>query len=628
LHRLDGCHNLAVNVESTVPSSSPHSLQTPSSRPFTPARLSRPALGLATAALLLSSLSLNGQSSSSSSGTPAPQEESRSTPRRAQAEENISAVTLETSESLFDLASALNICGYDDGLDTSDPVRAKVRAAIQSAAIATPEAADSRRSLCEYIHTHTLADPGLNLAQYISLSLYVSPPPELAPTADETDLPPDSTQVVNILPLLRTFAEQVHLHAIWIKYRPDYEALVDLVHDPLTRTILNTNIYLKLPASSYDGRRFLVLLEPMLAPSAPNARIYGNDYTVVVSPAATPPGTIKMEQVRHTFLHYEVEPLVYSRATAMNRLLPLLKTVQDAPIDFNYKSDIVSLMTECMIKAIEAHTLDAGLPKPIKPEGHERIDQERYTGELAVYDRQTEAARRAASDLAMKHGWVLTGYFYDALAQMQHDGSSLKDSIGQMVYGMDIGREAHHDQQIVFLPETTHDVVRRAPRQPTGLDLAEIKLFKGDKDGADEIAEKVLARPAATGHTEDQARANYLIARINLLDQQPDDAVTHFQAALETSRDPRTLAWCHIYLGRLYDMQQTPDRKKAVSEYRLALNLRDERPDTKAAAEAGIRAPFAPPKREAMPDEQDNDNTPVDPTGKAEKDAYKPPAPQ
>jgi tetratricopeptide (TPR) repeat protein len=149
-----------------------------------------------------------------------------------------------------------------------------------------------------------------------------------------------------------------------------------------------------------------------------------------------------------------------------------------------------------------------------------------------------------------------------------------------------------------------------------------VKLMKGDKDGAAEIAKRVLADPKG-----DHARANYLIARINLLDQNPDEAVTHFRAALDTSRDPRTLAWCHIYLGRLYDMQQEPDRKKAVAEYRLALNLRDERPDTKAAAEAGLRQPFAPPKRETTTpnDGPDDDNTPVDPTGKAEKDAYKPP---
>src|SRR5271156_6040632 len=62
-------------------------------------------------------------------------------------------------------------------------------------------------------------------------------------------LPPASTQVVNLLSPLRTFAEADHLHALWVKYRPEYEALVEKVHDPLTRTILNTNIYLKLPVS-------------------------------------------------------------------------------------------------------------------------------------------------------------------------------------------------------------------------------------------------------------------------------------------------------------------------------------------------------------------------------------------
>jgi len=366
-----------------------------------------------------------------------------------------------------------------------------------------------------------------------------------------------------------------------------------------------------------------VLLEPMLAPSATNARIYANDYIVVTSPSNDPPGTVKMDQIRHTYLHYEIEPLVYSRATAINRLQPLLRTVQDAPIDFNYKSDIVSLIAECMIKAVEAHIMEVGLPRPVKPnpakERVDRVDQERYDAEMVVYERQTEAARRNAVDLDMRQGWVLTGYFYDRLSEMQHDGSSLKDDIGQMVYGMDVDRERHHDEHIAFLPQTTHEVVHRAPRQLTGLDLAEMKLMKGDKDGANEIAEKILASPDG-----DHAKANYLIARIDLLDQNPDDAVTHFRAALETSRDPRTLAWCHIYLGRLYDMQQEPDRKRAVAEYRLALNLRDDRPDTKAAAESGLKAPFEPPKREAAaPD--DDDNTPVDPTGKAEKDAYKPP---
>ncbi len=575
----------------------------------------------------------SSSSSSSSSSTPsngsaskgAPSEPSpgRSAPRRSGVEAGGSAITLESSEPLFDLAVALNACGYDDDLAHSDPVRARVRADVESAATASPEAQASQTAICGYIRKHTLGDGGLNLAQYISLALYLTPPPELTPTAAQTELPPDSTQVVNILPLLRTFNEALDLHAIWIKYRPEYERLLARVHDPLTATIMNTNIYLKLPVSSYDGRRFLVLLEPMLSPSATNARIYANDFIVVTSPSNDAHNLVHMDQIRHTYLHYAIEPLVYSRASAVNRLLPILKAVQDAPIDFAYKADIVALITECLIKAVEARTLEVGLNRPDKPnpsQGHvERADQERYSAEMVIYDRQTEAARRNASDLAMQQGWVLTGYFYDRLGEMQREGSSLKDDIGQMVYGMDVDRERHHDEQIAFLPETSHELVKRAPRQLTGLDLAEMKLIKGDRAGAHAIAEQVLADPRG-----DQAQANYLIARIDLLNQDPADAVTHFTAALETSKDPRTLAWCHIYLGRLYDMQQEPDRKRAVAEYRAALNLRDDRPDTRAAAESGLKTPFTVPKpQQAAPDE--DDDTPVDPTGKAEKDAYKPP---
>ncbi len=69
----------------------------------------------------------------------------------------------------------------------------------------------------------------------------------------------------------------VHLDALWFEHRPEYEGFVDRIHDPLTKMVLDTNIYLHLPVTSYEGRRFLVLLEPMLSPAATNARIYGVD---------------------------------------------------------------------------------------------------------------------------------------------------------------------------------------------------------------------------------------------------------------------------------------------------------------------------------------------------------------
>jgi hypothetical protein len=108
------------------------------------------------------------------------------------------------------------------------------------------------------------------------------------------------------------------------------------------------------------------------------------------------------------------------------------------------------------------------------------------------------------------------------------------------------------------------------------------------------------------------------------MQRQPGAGIGDCQEVLDSSKDPRTLAWSHIYLGRLYDIM--PDRPKALAEYQAALVVRDAQPDTKAAAEQGIKTPFVAPKVEhETPD--DSDNAPLDPSGKAEKDAYRPPPP-
>jgi hypothetical protein len=70
--------------------------------------------------------------------------------------------------------------------------------------------------------------------------------------------------------------------------------------------------------------------------------------------------------------------MVYSCGTAMERIQPMLRGVQDAPLEFFYKSDVVALMTECLIKAIEAHMYIISTPPPAKPKSKERVDLEQY----------------------------------------------------------------------------------------------------------------------------------------------------------------------------------------------------------------------------------------------------------
>jgi tetratricopeptide (TPR) repeat protein len=509
-------------------------------------------------------------------------------------------VSLQTSEALFDVAVALNACGYDNGLADSDPLRARVRDQVNQALQQSEPAREARDKLCIYINQHRLGEASRDLAQYVSLALYLTPPPELALSVEQDDMPPDSTQVIDILPLLHHFVETAQLHLIWVANHADYEQEVTKLHDPLTRMIVTTNVYLKMPASTYTGSRFLVVLEPMLSPAETNARVYGPDYIVVASPAND---IIHMQEVRHTYLHYVIEPLLYSRATAMDRLLPILKTVRDAPLDFQYRSDIVSLVIECLIRAIEARTMDTGIAEYKIPDDIRRADLERETQRHNASLQRIAAVRQNAVNQSMVSGFVLTQYFYDQLATFEHTPDSLKEAIGPMVYGMDIDQQTHRARDIHFAEEGSSDIIRHATRQPHGLDLAEIKLHQGDPVGAEKLAQQALSE-----HTPDPGRADYILALASVMQGRMEEAQKNFDEAIRLSKDPRLLAWSHIYLGRIHDIRE--ERDEALVEYKTALTVRDGQPDTKTAAEKGIKQPFAPP-RSAHPDQNDDadDNT-------------------
>jgi tetratricopeptide (TPR) repeat protein len=189
-----------------------------------------------------------------------------------------------------------------------------------------------------------------------------------------------------------------------------------------------------------------------------------------------------------------------------------------------------------------------------------------------------------------------------------------------MVYGMDVSRVSEQARKIDFLPESSggRELARRSRPAPTGIALAEKKMMEGDLQGAETLAEKALQDP-----TQDHAEAFYVKARISLMQDDPEQSFDQFEEVLRTSKSPRTAAWAHIYLGRLYDIKTPAQRGKAVAEYKAALTVPGIQPDAQAAAESGLRKAFTVPKVV----HEDPDDAPVDPSGKAEKDSYVPDPP-
>ena len=499
-------------------------------------------------------------------------------------------ISLISSEPVFIMAAALNACGYDEGLEESAPVRKRVRDEINQALAKSEDARAKRDRVCLFMAQHRLTGTAGDISQYISLALYLTPPPEIESAAELTEMPPDSTQVVEIVPLLKDFVAAVDLHGIWLAVHHIYDEEADRLHDPLSKMIVGTNLYLKLPASTYEGRRFVVVIEPQLSPHAVNARIYGTDYVVVVSPVD---GQIRLGDVRHTYLHYVIEPLLYARVNAVDRMQPILKEVREAPMEFRYRSDAVTLTIECLIKAIEARTMETGIPVYKIPAGVLRSDYPRYEHERQIYQQKVDSIRWAAVRHDMTQGFVLTQYFFEQLIEFEKDPASLRDTIGEMVYSMDMDQQAHRARQIEFDKEADGEVLGRSrPRKLTGLDLAEARLAAGDIATASAMARQMLTVHSDTLESAaDSARANFILARAAILTGHPDQAIDGFQKTLATTREPRLLAWSHIYLGRMLDLDCKRD--EAVTEYRAALTVRDGQQDTRLAAERGVKAAYA-----------------------------------
>ena len=236
------------------------------------------------------------------------------------AAEYASPIALDTSETLFAVLAAINTCGYDQNLTGSDAMRSNIRAEVQKNLQVSEEAQGTANTLCAFYESHRGKDTSRDLSQYVSLALYLQGPPRFLPKVKEDEMPPDAASIVGFAAVLERFYEKAGLHAIWERHRNNYAALTDRYHEPLAKMVFETEIYLKLASAGYLGRTFTVYLDFLGDPAQANARNYGSDYYVVVFPSPDAASGLKMDQIRHTYLHYLMDPLGEKHFSSMKRL--------------------------------------------------------------------------------------------------------------------------------------------------------------------------------------------------------------------------------------------------------------------------------------------------------------------
>ncbi len=471
-------------------------------------------------------------------------------------------VSLDTNETLFTVLTAINTCGYDTELDASDPLRGQIRAEVSKNIETSEELKASVAVMCQFYQEHQQPDEARNLAQFVSLALYLNPPPALTLKVKEADLAPDASPILGMLPLLQKFYTGAGLHAIWQRHLAAYAAFTGRYHKPLAKMLFDTEIYLKVPSSGYLGRAFTVYLDPMGAPAQTNARNYVSDYFIVISPGRS--GSLKMEQIRHTYLHYLLDPMALKYPDVVKRLTPLLDSLKTAPMDESFKDDPGIMSTECLIRAIEARTTGSS--------------------------KTPEAERQAAVQASMQQGFILTQYFYDALVLFEKDNAGLRNVYGNMLVGIDVHKEQRRAAATQFASRADPEILHLARPALEGklLTTAEQRLSAGDVVSAQKLAQQALDEKS-----EDAGRALFILAQAATKNKDMEGARNYFEKALGVAHEPKVIAWSHIYLGRIFDLEE--ERDAALDHYRAALNAGEQLPEAKAAAEQGLQRAYEPP---------------------------------
>lgn len=202
--------------------------------------------------------------------------------------------------------------------------------------------------------------------------------------------------------------------------------------------------------------------------------------------------------------------------------------------------------------------------------------------------------RLQAVDDAEKQGYILTKYFYTAIVAFEKDPAGLRTAYSDILDAIDVKQQQKAANELTFASNPSHELVQSSTLEDRRmLATAQKRLEAGDPKGAQELARQALEKKVG-----DEGRALFILAQVAVMSRNRDGAVENFQKAIQATKDPKVVAWSHVYLGRIFDMKE--DREGALNEYRAALTVASDLPEVKAAAERGLQQAYEPPAKPAQ----------------------------
>ncbi len=464
------------------------------------------------------------------------------------------SIRVQPNEQLFATLCALYASGYPELPANISPQMRQVVTRLQS--MQDPSVA----ALRAFYEKHKLQTPEATLSRYVSLAMVVGPPPDFHFTVPDEGVPPDVRQLQGFRPLLRVFYHREQIGKLWRTVEPYYQAQAGKLRGPVANVVTLETAYIRRMNRFEGTRTFTVNVDPLIG-SITNFRIYSERYEIAVNPAV--PGA--MIEIRHAFLHFLLDPIVFNEEGAVDHLVYLRYYARKAPrLPDRYKYDFVSFTDECFVRAVQL-----------------RINQ------------LSGAQLRAVLTQDDRDGYVLVRPLYNALADYEKSQEPLLRYFPKLMDSIDVQREGQREDHIAFAPAGNGPV---SPKEAKADQIARM-LSEGSNDIATKKEKQAIAifenvlkiDPKNTRAMYDLGVAEALSgngARAHQLFKQVVDSVGHGYV------DPSVLAWSHVYLGRMNDLAGR--RTQAVSQYQAALSVAGIPDEAREAAKAGMKRPYTP----------------------------------
>jgi tetratricopeptide (TPR) repeat protein len=460
---------------------------------------------------------------------------------------------LEASPAIFSVLAAVNAAGYDADLDSPNNHSLRLQIRQELAKKNIPVLNDLRR----FVRDHRKPSSGADLSQYISFALTVDGPPGFTFRLRQNEVPPDVEALEGFQKLMVQFHEQAGIEELWQRSQPVFEQAMAQYHEGVSRGLLEVNGYMRNVGSGFLGRRFQVYLDVLGAPNQVHTRSYGDDYFVVLTPSAEP----KIDDVRHAYMHYLLDPLFTKYSEQVFKKRSLIDFAHGAPaLEEVYKNDFLLLATESMVKALESRLEPAG-------------------------------RRQAMVDRALREGFILTPFFAEQLPVFEKQEQAMRFFFPDLISEIDLKRETRRLDKVEFAATRAERIAKAPPVAPT----PEVPKESAAIEAADQLyterrlqkaREAYLAILQANDNQPLHSRAYYGLARIATHENNPEVAERLFQKTLELSPEPQVKTWTHVYLGKLAAIAR--DLDGARRQFEAALGVDGGSDAARAAARKGL----------------------------------------